>query len=208
MARYTEAVCRLCRREGVKLFLKGTRCHTDKCSIQRRAYPPGQHGMARQKVTEYGVQLREKQRLKRVYGVLERQLRKTFREAARQQGPTGDNLIRLLERRLDTIVHRSGFAVSQRDSRQLVKHGHITVNGQRVDIPSYLVRKGDIVEVRAKSRKSARLEIAAEIAGTGTSVSWLDIDAKSFKATVTDLPLREEISTPFNEQLIVELYSR
>jgi small subunit ribosomal protein S4 len=191
----------------MKLYLKGSRCYTDKCGIQRRAYPPGQHGLGRHKRTEYGVQLREKQKLKRIYGVLERQLRKTFREAERRTGKTGDNLIQLLEQRLDTFVYRAGFAVSMRDSRQLIRHGHLEVNGRRVDIPSFSLRKGDQVSIREKSRKLLRVLNSVELT-SGGRLSWVEVDPKNLNAQLVDWPKREEITIPINDQLIVELYSR
>ena len=208
MARYVASVCRLCRREGTKLFLKGERCYTDKCAVERRPYPPGVHGQGRIKLSNYGLQLREKQKIRRVYGVLERQFRLYFARAERQKGITGSNLLGLLERRLDNVIYRLGFAVSRPDARQLVRHGHILVNGRKVDIPSFLVNVNDKIEVREKSRKSLRIQGALEAAGRRPSPSWLSVDAANFAGTVSGLPVRDEITLPMNEQLVVELYSR
>lgn len=208
MARYTGAVCRLCRREGAKLFLKGDRCYTDKCAIDRRAYAPGQHGQMRKKVSEYGVQLREKQKARRIYGVLENQFRRYFHEADRVKGITGDNLLRLLERRLDNVVFRLGFASSRTEARQLVKHGHFTVNGRKVNIPSYLVRVGEEIAVREKSKASNRFKELAEAAAHKTPPAWLESDKENLIGRVLALPSREEIDVPIEEHLIVELYSR
>jgi small subunit ribosomal protein S4 len=207
MARYREAKCRLCRREGMKLFLKGTRCFTDKCAIERRNYPPGQHGLNRGKLTPYGVQLREKQKAKRIYGVLESQFRKYFQWAEREKGVTGENLLRLLELRLDNVVHRLGFATSRRESRQMVAHGHFQVNGRKVSVPSYLVKVGDVVQLRANSRQAARIEDNLS-GGRAQAPQWLDVDAEGKKGVVRSLPLREDIQIPVAEQLIVELYSK
>lgn len=208
MARMTGAVCRLCRREGIKLYLKGSRCYTDKCSIARRAYPPGQHGLARVKRTEYGIQLREKQKLKRVYGILERQLRRVFAEAERRQGKTGENLLQLLEQRLDSFVYRAGFGVSMRDARQLVLHGHLEVNGAPVNVPSYQLRKGDVVAVREQSRKIERVQSSVDLTAGGAKVSWCEVNPKALSAKLIEWPSREEIHISIKEQLIVELYSR
>ena len=208
MARYTDPVCRLCRREGMKLFLKGDRCFKDKCAIERRAYAPGQHGRRRSKVLGYGVQLREKQKVKRIYGLLERQFRLYFQRAERKVGITGENLLRQLELRLDNSVYSLGFASSRAQARQLVRHGHIEVNGKKINIPSYQVRKGDGIQVREKSRKNNQIVQAVETA-TGRGVpSWLDLNAEQFRGTVSDLPKREDIRLPIQEQLIVELYSK
>jgi small subunit ribosomal protein S4 len=207
MARYREAKCRLCRREGMKLFLKGTRCFTDKCAIERRNYPPGQHGLNRGKLTPYGVQLREKQKCKRIYGVLESQFRKYFQWAEREKGVTGENLLRLLELRLDNVVHRLGFATSRRESRQMVAHGHFQVNGRKVSIPSLLVKVGDIVQLRPNSKQSPRIEDNLG-GGRAQTPQWLDLDVEGKKGTVRSLPLREDIQIPVAEQLIVELYSK
>jgi small subunit ribosomal protein S4 len=207
MARYRDAKCRLCRREGQKLFLKGARCFTDKCAIERRNYPPGQHGLNRGKLTPYGVQLREKQKAKRIYGVLESQFRKYFQWAEREKGVTGENLLRLLELRLDNVVHRLGFATSRRESRQMVAHGHFQVNGRKVSIPSLLVKVGDVVQLRPNSKQAARIEDNLG-GGRAQMPQWLDLDVEGKKGTVRSLPLREDIQIPVAEQLIVELYSK
>lgn len=208
MARYSDPVCRLCRREGMKLFLKGDRCFKDKCAIERRNYAPGQHGRRRSKVLGYGLQLREKQKVKRIYGVLERQFRLYFQRAARKTGVTGENLLRQLELRLDNTVYSLGFAASRPQSRQLVRHGHIEVNGKKVNIPSYQVRKGDVIQVREKSRKNDQIRQAVETA-TGRGIpAWLELNADQFRGAVVDLPKREDIRLPIQEQLIVELYSK
>jgi small subunit ribosomal protein S4 len=207
MARYTEAKCRLCRREGMKLFLKGTRCFTDKCAIERRNYPPGQHGLQRGKLTPFGVQLREKQKAKRIYGVLEGQFRRYFEWAEREKGVTGENLLRLLELRLDNVVHRLGFATSRRESRQMVAHGHFAVNGRKVSVPSYLTKVGDRVELRATSKMQARVDDNLN-GGRGQVPQWLELDPTAKRGVVRSLPLREDIQIPVSEQLIVELYSK
>jgi small subunit ribosomal protein S4 len=207
MARYHDAKCRLCRREGMKLFLKGARCFTDKCAIERRNYPPGQHGLNRGKLTQFGIQLREKQKAKRIYGLLERQFRKYFSRAEREKGVTGDNLLRLLERRLDTVVHRLGFAASRREGRQMVAHGHFAVNGRKVDVPSYIVKVGDVIELRATSSLGARVDDNVN-GGRGQVPQWLELDPSGHRGTVRSLPLREDIQIPVSEQLIVELYSK
>ncbi len=208
MARYTGSVCRLCRREGAKLFLKGDRCYTDKCAIDRRAYAPGQHGQARKKQSEYGLQLREKQKARRIYGVLENQFRRYFHEADRQKGITGDNLLRLLERRLDNVVYRLGIASSRTEARQLVKHGHFTVDGKKVNIPSYLVKVGEEVAVKDKSKSSPRFTELKEALAHKNPPAWLDVDKDNLSGRVITLPSREEIDAPIQEHLIVELYSR
>ena len=208
MARYTDSVCRLCRREGMKLFLKGDRCFKDKCAIERRNYAPGQHGRRRSKVLGYGLQLREKQKVKRIYRVLERQFRLYFKEAARRSGKTGDNLLRQLESRLDNVAYSLGFASSRPQARQLVRHGHIEVNGRKLNIPSYQVRKGDLIRVREKSRKNDQIRQAVETASGRGIPSWLQMDPESFSGSVVDIPKREEIRLPIQEQLIVELYSK
>jgi small subunit ribosomal protein S4 len=207
MARYKDAKCRLCRREGIKLFLKGARCFTDKCAIERRNYPPGQHGLNRGKLTPFGVQLREKQKAKRIYGVVENQFRRAFARAEREKGVTGENLLRLLECRLDNVVHRLGFAASRRESRQMVAHGHFQVNGRKVSVPSFLVSVGDVVELRQRSKLGPRIEDNVN-AGRGGVPQWLDLDVGQKKGTVRSLPLREDIQIPVQEQLIVELYSK
>jgi small subunit ribosomal protein S4 len=208
MARYTDAVCRLCRREGVKLYLKGEKCYSDKCPVVKRPTPPGMHGMARQrKVSEYGVQLREKQKARRFYGVLESQFEKYFDLASRKKGVTGEILLQTLERRLDNVVYRLGFAGSRAESRQVVKHSHIEVNGRKVNIPSYLVREGDVIAVREGSRDHKRVkEVTA--AGPRTVPAWLTAEPEAMRGTVVRMPNRDEIDAPVQEHLIVELYSR
>lgn len=208
MARYSDPVCRLCRREGMKLFLKGDRCFKDKCAIERRNYAPGQHGRRRAKVLGYGLQLREKQKVKRIYGLLERQFRLYFQEAERRPGITGENLLRRLEQRLDNVVYSLGFASSRAQARQLVRHGHIEINGRKLNIPSYQVRKGDVVQVREKSRKNEQIRQAVETASGRGIPAWLELDPENFRGTVVDLPKREDIRLPVQEQLIVELYSK
>ena len=209
MARYTGSVCRMCRRENMKLFLKGDRCHTDKCAVERRNYAPGQHGQGRIKVSDYGTQLREKQRVKRTYGLLEKQFRSYFKKADRMKGVTGENLLVLLERRLDSMVYRLGFATSRNESRQLVRHGHFLINGQKVNIPSYLVRPGDTIELREKSRQVICINEALDGVMRRGVPSWVELDRAAFKGTVKTLPVRDEMTTPaFNERLIVELYSK
>ena len=208
MARYTGSVCRLCRREGTKLFLKGEKCYGSKCTLDQRPTPPGEHGQARQrKMSEYGIQLREKQKAKRTYGVLEGQFHRYFEEADRQKGITGENLLVMLERRLDNVVYRLGFGASRPQARQIVRHGHIRVNGQKVDIPSFLVSAGDVITIREKSAESEHFKAMRE--GTGKVVpAWLTIDAAELKATVAAMPKREDIDMSIQENLIVELYSR
>lgn len=208
MARNTDSVCRLCRREGMKLFLKGERCFTDKCAIERRNYPPGQHGQGRKKFSEYSIQLREKQKVKRIYGVLERQFRRYFELAERSRGVTGENLLVTLERRLDNIVYRMSFANSRAEARQLVRHGHIAVNGRTVTIPSCLVRVGDAVTVRENSRKVGRIVEALELSQRRGVPEWIEINREGFSGMVKALPQRAELTTPINERLIVELYSK
>lgn len=208
MARYTGPACRLCRRENMKLFLKGERCYTDKCAFERRQYPPGQHGQGRTKFSSYGEQLREKQKVKRIYGLLENQFRLTFKRAARKKGVTGENLIALLESRLDNMVYRMGFAVSRSDARQMIRHGHFMVNGRKVNIPSYVLKAGDVVQLRGKSTKIEKIKASVETAKQRGVPAWLEIDVDKFQGKVVALPKREEITMPMNEQLIVELYSR
>jgi small subunit ribosomal protein S4 len=208
VARYTGAVCRLCRREGLKLFLKGERCYTDKCAIERRNYPPGEHGQARPKFSEYSVQLREKQKLRRMYGVLEGQFRRYFTMADRAKGVTGETLLQLLERRLDNTVYRIGFATSRAEARQLVRHGHFRVNGRKVNVPSYLVRAGDTVTVRDRSQKVARIQESLELAQRRGVPDWLEITPESFAGRVKSLPARSDLTMPINEKLVVELYSK
>lgn len=208
MARYIGSVCRLCRREGLKLFLKGERCYSDKCAVERRSYPPGQHGQGRTKVSEYGTQLREKQKVKRLYGLLEKQFRGTFAEADRQKGITGENLLRLLERRLDNMVYRMGFASSRNEARQLILHNHFLVNGKKVNIPSYVLKPGDVLQVRESSRTLIRIQESLEAVQRRGVPSWLELDKNNFKCVVKTLPVREELTLPIREQLIVELYSK
>ena len=209
MARYIGPVCRLCRREGMKLFLKGERCYTDKCAIEKRNVPPGQHGRSRKaKMVGYGVQLREKQKVKRTYGVLESQFRRYFEAADRQKGVTGELLLQMLERRLDNVVYRLGFATSRAQARQLVRHGHFDVNGRKVDIPSFAVRSGDTVAIRTASQKNPTIAHAMEeVKGRGIP-EWLAFDASALSGRVAQLPTREQINLPVQEQLIVELYSK
>lgn len=206
MARYTDAVCRLCRREGVKLYLKGEKCYSDKCPVVKRNTPPGQHGVSRRKVSEYGVQLREKQKARRFYGVLEKQFERYVDLASRKKGVTGEILLQTLERRLDNAVYRLGFAASRAEARQVVKHSHIDVNGRKVNIPSYLVREGDVIAVREGSHDHKRVK---ELAGTvRTTPAWLSVQPEALRGTVVRLPNRDEIDVPVQEHLIVELYSR
>jgi small subunit ribosomal protein S4 len=209
LARYTDPVCRLCRREGIKLFLKGPKCFSDKCPLEKRNFAPGQHGKDRKaKIVGYGLQLREKQKTKRMYFAQESQFRNYFEKAARAPGVTGELLLQQLERRLDTVVHRIGFGISRRQARQLVRHGHVHVNGRKVNIPSYQVNVGDEITIRESSRKLVILEQAKEFASHQNAPGWLEIDRENFKGRVLSLPKREEIQLPVNEQLIVELYSK
>lgn len=209
MARNIGPVCRMCRREGIKLFLKGERCYTDKCAIERRSYPPGQHGQGRgRKATEYSVQLREKQKLRRIYSVLEAPFRRFLDLAERQKGVTGENLVTLLERRLDNMVYRMGFATSRSEARQLVRHGHFLVNQRRVTIPSYLVGSGDEVQVKEASRKIARIQESVDLAQRRGVPEWLEVSKDTFTGKVRALPTRAQLNLPVNEQLIVELYSK
>lgn len=208
MARYAESVCRLCRRENQKLFLKGDRCYSEKCSFERRGYPPGQHGQGRIKFSEYGLQLREKQKVKRIYGLMEKQFRLIFERAERMKGVTGNNLIGLLERRLDNVTYRLGFANSRTEARQLVRHSHFLVNGKPVDIPAFTVKKGDLIEVREKSRKVTRIQAALEGLKRREVPQWLESDASQFRGRVRDLPARDDVTAPMEERLIVELYSK
>ncbi|MBK6531733.1 MAG: 30S ribosomal protein S4 [Deltaproteobacteria bacterium] len=208
MARYIGPVCKLCRREGMELYLKGDRCYTEKCSFKRRPRPPGQHGEQRVKFSEYGLRLREKQKVRRIYGVLERQFRKYFAEADRTKGVTGENLLALLERRLDNVVYRLGFAATRNEARQLVLHCHVTVNGKRVNIPSFLVKAGDKISIREKSREIARVKESVTGAERRSPTTWLELEKESFTGTVKTLPLREEVGLEIKEQLIVEFYSR
>jgi small subunit ribosomal protein S4 len=208
VARNTDSVCRMCRREGMKLFLKGERCFTDKCAIERRNYPPGQHGQGRHKFSEYSIQLREKQKVKRIYGVFERQFRRYFTLADRAKGVTGEILLTTLERRLDNIVFRLSFANSRAEARQLVRHGHFKVNGRTVTIPSFLVSVGDKITVRERSQKVARIVEALELSQRRGVPDWLEINREGFTGTVKMLPQRADLTMPINERLIVELYSK
>ncbi len=208
MARYTGAVCRLCRREGQKLFLKGERCYSEKCSVGLRGYAPGQHGQGRKKSSEYGMQLRAKQTARRFYGVQENQFHHYFEIAERKQGITGDNLLRILESRLDNVVYRVGFASSRAEARQLVGHGHYEVNGKRVDIASYLLKAGDVVSICGKSRASEKIKAVVEANSARPVPEWIDVDRNNLSAKVIALPTREQIEAPVDEQLIVEFYSK
>lgn len=208
MARYTGPRCRLCRREGIKLYLKGNRCFTDKCPVDRRSYAPGEHGQRRKKLSEYGIQLREKQKARRIYGVLERQFRRYFQLAERSRGVTGETLLQVLERRLDNVVYRLGLAASRSEARQLVRHGHFSVNDRKVNIPSYMVREGDVIAVRANAKNLTRIQELAEDARTRQVPGWLSMDYDALKGRVLRLPQREDIDAPIEEHLIVELYSR
>lgn len=208
MARYIGALCRICRREGDKLFLKGDRCYTEKCAVERRKYPPGQHGQGFRKLSDYGIQLREKQKVRKIYGLLEKQFRKYFYEAERKKGVTGEVLLQLVESRLDTMVFRMGFAPNRRRARQIVRHGHIVVNGREVNLPSYAVKPGDMVQVKENSRDMP--EIADSIAKSEHRglPGWVEVDGTNFTGKVTHIPSRDEIQLPVQEQLIVELYSK
>jgi small subunit ribosomal protein S4 len=208
LARYTDSVCRLCRREGLKLFLKGERCYTDKCAIERRNYPPGEHGQGRTKFSEYAVQLREKQKVKRMYGLMEKQFRRYFHMAETARGITGELLLLFLERRLDNMIYRMGFATSRAEARQLIRHGHFLVDGRKVDIPSYLLRPGQAVVVREKSRSITRIVEALEQAERRGVPDWLEIQRDAFTARVKALPTRADLTMPINEKLVVELYSK
>lgn len=208
MARYIGPACKLCRREGAKLFLKGDRCYTDKCAFDRRPYPPGVHGQRRSKPTEYGVRMREKQKVRRVYGILERQFRRYFASADRSKGVTGENLINSLERRLDSAVYRLGLSATRTDARQLVRHKHIQVNGKSVNIPSYLLKAGDKITLRDASKGLKRVQAGLETAGRREQPEWLEFDKNALVGTVRTLPVREAVTLPIQEQLIVEFYSR
>ena len=208
MARYTEAVCRMCRREGQKLFLKGDRCYTQKCAMECRAYAPGMHGQNRSKTSEYGQQLREKQKAKRYYGLLESQFRSYFDMAERRAGQTGENLLSILESRLDNVVYRLGFAMSRAEARQLVSHGHFTVNGRKVNIPSYLVKPGMVVSLKDSSKSLEKIKANVEANAFRQPPKWLEYDANNMIAKVTAVPAREDIDLPIEEHLIVELYSK
>ena len=208
MARYTGPSCKLCRREGTKLFLKGDRCTSSKCALEHRSTAPGQHGAARKKVSEYGVHFREKQKARRYYGVLETQFRNYYAEAERMEGITGQNLLTLLERRFDNVVYRMGMAESRKEARQLVLHGHFTLNGKKVNVPSILVKPGDVIAVKESSRASAKFKALAEALESKNAPKWLDVDKTNLTAKVVSFPAREDIDFDFNEQLIVELYSK
>ena len=207
MARYTGAVCRLCRREGQKLFLKGDRCYSSKCSLDRRAYAPGQHGQSRKKASEYGLQLRMKQKARRYYGVLEGQFHHYFEIAERKTGVTGENLLRLLESRLDNVVYRCGWASSRAEARQLFVHNHFTVNGKKVNVPSYLVKAGDVIAVSEKSRSSEKIKAVVEACASRPKPEWISV-ADNMEAKIVNLPTREQIDVPIEEHLIVEFYSK
>jgi len=209
MARNLDAKCRQCRREGEKLFLKGEKCFTDRCAVERRAYAPGQHGQkSGARLSDYGKQLREKQKIRRIYGVLERQFRKTYFEADRKKGITGENLLQLLESRLDTVAYRMGFGASRSEARQVVRHNAILVNGKRVNIPSYQCRPGDVVEVAEKSKVQLRIKAAAEAAEGRSIPEWLEVDTKGLKGTFKSLPARTDLPSSINEGLVIELYSK
>ena len=208
MSRYRGPVSRLCRREGMKLFLKGAKCYTKKCPFERRPTPPGQHGVRRRKVSEFGIQLREKQKMRRIYSVHERQFKRYFENAERRTGVTGENLLRLLETRLDNVVFRMGFATSRAQARQLVSHGHFTVNGDSTNVPSFAVGEGDLVEVRETSRKSAYFKNAKETLKGAQRPDWLSVDADKLSGSVTALPRRDQMPAELNEQLVIEYYSR
>ena len=208
MARYTEAKCRICRREGAKLFLKGDRCYTDKCAYERRPYAPGQHGRIRKKMSDYAVQLREKQKTRKMYGILEEQFRDYFKRADMKKGVTGENLLSSLERRLDNTIYRLGFATSRAQARQLVRHGLFTLNGRRVNIPSLQVKIGDVLEVRERNRQSPIIQEAQQVIARRGCPAWLEVEGDKLKGKVIALPTREDVQFPINEQLIVELYSK
>lgn len=208
MARYTGAVCRLCRREGMKLFLKGDKCYTDKCPVERRNYAPGQHGQQRRKFSEYGARLREKQKVKRIYGLMERQLKGYFERADRMKGITGESLLVLLERRLDNMVYRLGFAASRAEARQLVRHGHILVNGRKASTPSHITARGDVIELKEKSRRITRVNECLDAGVKRGIPGWLELDRPNYRGVVKAMPARQELTLPIQEQLIVEHYSR
>jgi len=208
VARYLGSVCRLCRREGTKLFLKGTRCFTEKCAIERRSYAPGQHGQDRPRLSEYQMQLREKQKLKRIYGLLERQFRQYFFKAGRKKGITGENLLQILEQRIDNVVYKLGFASSRAEARQFVNHGHFLVNGKHVNIPSYIIKLEDVVEVKPSSRSMTRIQASLSAVDSRGLPSWLELDKEQYRGRVKALPTKEDSALPVNEQLVVELYSR
>jgi small subunit ribosomal protein S4 len=208
VAKYRGPVCRLCRREGEKLFLKGSRCMTEKCAIERRSYPPGQHGQGRPRTSDYSLQLREKQKLRRIYGLQECQFRGVFERAERQSGVTGDALLRLLECRLDNIAYRLGFGASRKQARQVVSHGHLTLNGKKINVAGALVKAGDVIEVRERSRDLAAIQSSLEAVDSRGIPDWLELDKGAFRGTVRALPTKDQITLPVNEQMVVELYSR
>lgn len=208
MSRYVGSVCKLCRREGEKLFLKGLRCYSDKCAIERRPYPPGVHGQRRSKISDFGIQLREKQKLKRIYGIQEKPMRNLFASATRMKGVTGENLLSLLERRLDNVVYRLGFAASRKEARQMVKHYHFAVNGRKANVPSMTLKVGDVVELREKSHSKNKLTNGLETYSMRETPAWLEIDKSKFKCEIKDLPKREDITAQLEERLVVELYSK
>lgn len=208
MARYIGSKCRLCRREGEKLFLKGEKCYTSKCAIEKRSFPPGQHGQRRGRLTDYATQLREKQKLRRIYGILEKQFRGYYKEADRRKGSTGENLLQLLELRLDNVVYRMGFAASRTEARQLVRHNGVTVNGNKVNIPSYQVKASDVVAVSSKAKEQLRIKSALEFAEQRGFVEWISVDAKKMEGTFKSVPERSDLPAEINENLVVELYSK
>ena len=208
MARYTDSKCRQCRREGGKLFLKGEKCFTEKCPVDKRAYPPGQHGQQKSRLSDYGKQLPEKQKLRRIYGVLERQFKNYYQEAARHKGSTGEDLLKMLESRLDNVVYRMGFGISRSESRQLVRHNAVLVNGKRVNIPSYQVRPNDLIEIATSSREQLRIKASLEAAGQRGIPEWLDVDVKAMKGTFKTVPERNDLPSEINESLVVALYSK
>ncbi|HSD95729.1 MAG TPA: 30S ribosomal protein S4 [Sulfuricaulis sp.] len=208
MARYTDSKCRQCRREGGKLFLKGEKCFTEKCPVDKRAYAPGQHGQQKSRLSDYGKQLREKQKLRRIYGVLERQFKNYYQEAARHKGSTGEDLLKMLESRLDNVVYRMGFGISRSEARQLVRHNSVLVNGKRVNIPSYQVRPNDLIEISTSSREQLRIKASLEAAGQRGIPEWLDVDVKAMKGTFKTVPERNDLPSEINESLVVALYSK
>ncbi len=208
MARYNDSKCRLCRREGGKLFLKGEKCFTEKCPVEKRAYAPGQHGQQKSRLSDYGKQLREKQKLRRIYGILERQFQNYYKEAARHKGSTGEDLLKMLESRLDNVVYRMGFGVSRAESRQLVRHNAVRVNGRRVNIPSYQARPNDLIEISASAQEQLRIKAALEAAGQRGIPEWLDVDVKAMKGTFKSVPERNDLPSDINESLVVALYSK
>lgn len=208
MARYTDSKCRQCRREGGKLFLKGEKCFTEKCPVDKRAYAPGQHGQQKSRLSDYGKQLREKQKLRRIYGVLERQFKNYYQEAARHKGSTGEDLLKMLESRLDNVVYRMGFGISRSEARQLVRHNSVLVNGKRVNIPSYQVRPNDQIEIATSSREQLRIKASLEAAGQRGIPEWLDVDVKAMKGTFKTVPERNDLPSEINESLVVALYSK